>query len=104
MEANMAKKKLFKAGDRTILVDKYGDGSAEIKNRILSDEATLALELICRWGMVASHTKDGAALPAGAVVERAFDIAKLAYQHIKANRLDTAFPFGKVYPDDQENG
>lgn len=99
----MAKKKLIKAGDRTVLVDKYGE-VGEVKNRLLSDEATLALELICRWGMVAGNHKDGPALPPGAVVERAFDIAKLAYQHIKANRLDTAFPFGKVYPDDQENG
>lgn len=96
----MAKKRLIKAGDRTILAD----GSAEIKNRLLNDEAALALELICRWGMVAQHTKDSPVLPAGAVVERAFDIAKLTYQHIKTNRLDTPFPFAKVYPDDQENG
>ena len=99
----MAKKKLIKVGDRTVLVDKYGE-VGEVKNRLLSDEATLALDLICRWGMVAGNHKDGPALPPGGVVERAFDIAKLAYQHIKANRLDTAFPFGKVYPDDQENG
>lgn len=89
----MANKKLIKVGDRTILAD----GSMEIKNRLLSKEAELALELICRWGM-------DTAMPPGAVVERAFDIAKLSYQHIKDNRLDVPFPFAKVYPDDQENG
>ena len=92
----MAKKKLIKAGSRTIVVDKYGNGD-EVKNRLLSDEASLALELICRWGV-------DFAMPPGAVVEQAFDIAKLAYMHIKDNRMDVPFPFAKVYPDDQENG
>lgn len=91
----MAKKKLIKVGDRTVLVDKYGE-VGEVKNRLLSDEATLALGLICRWGMDST-------VPPGAVVERAFDIAKLAYMHIKDNRMDVPFPFAKVYPDDQEN-
>ena len=99
----MAKKRLIKAGDLTILVDRYGDHSADINNRLLSEEATFALGLIDRWGMVAGNHKDGPALPAGAVVERAFDIAKLAYMHIKDNRMDVPFPFAKVYPDDQEN-
>jgi hypothetical protein len=54
--------------------------------------------------MVTGNHKDGPALPPGAVVERAFDIAKAAFQHIKDNRMDVPFPFGKVYPDDKENG
>ena len=62
------------------------------------------MDLIARWGMLAHNHKDGLAMPAGAVVERAFDIAKLTFQHIKANRMDVPFPFAKVYPDDQENG
>ncbi len=99
----MAKKKLIKAGDRTILVERWGDG-AEIKNRLRSDEAIFAMSMIERWGMVATHQKEGPALPAGAVVERAFNIAKLTFQHIKENRMDVPFPFAKVYPDDQENG
>ena len=99
----MAKKKLIKAGDRTIVLRNYGE-MTEINNRIPSGEAAFALDLIARWGMVAGNHKDGPPLPPGAVVERAFDIAKLAYQHIKDNRMDVPFPFAKVYPDDQENG
>ena len=99
----MAKKTLIKAGDRTILFERWGNG-AEIKNRILNDEALLAMDLIARWGMLAHNHKDGLAMPAGAVVGRAFDIAKLTFQHIKANRMDVPFPFAKVYPDDKENG
>lgn len=99
----MAKKKLIKAGDRTIVLSKY-DEMGEVQNRILSGEAVLAMDLIARWGMITQNHKDGPILPAGAVVERAFDIAKLTFQHIKDNRMDVPFPFAKVYPDDQENG
>lgn len=93
----MAKKKLIKAGDFTFTMPNFNGEPGAIKNRVLSEEATFALGLIDRWGM-------DPALPPGAVVERAFDIAKLAYQHIKDNRMDVPFPFAKVYPDDQENG
>jgi hypothetical protein len=99
----MAKKTLIRAGDRTILVNRYGDG-AEIKNRLLSDEASLAVELIYRWGMETIHHNEGPILPPSAVVERAFEIAKLTFQHIKVNRMDVPFPFAKVYPDDQKDG
>lgn len=98
----MAKKKLIKAGDRTIVVNAYGE-MTEFQNRIPSGEAAFALDLIARWGMVAQHNKSGPVLPAGAVVERAFDIAKVAFQHIKDNRMDVPFPFAKVYPNDKEN-
>jgi F420-0:gamma-glutamyl ligase len=93
MEAKMAKKRLIKTGDLTIIVDEYGESS--ITNRILNDEAAFAMDLIMG---------DKSDRVPGAVVERAFEIAKLTYQHIKDNRMDTAFPFKKVYPDDQENG
>ena len=99
----MAKKTLIKAGDRTITVNRYGEGQ-EIKNRILNDEAHFAMSMIEQWGMVAQNHKDGPIRSARAAVERAFEIAKLTFQHIKDNRMDVQFPFAKVYPDDQENG
>ena len=85
----MAKKKLIKNGDRTIVVSQYGD-IQEVKNRIPSHEAGFAMDMILN---------DKSELPPGAVVERAFDIARLTFHHIKANRMDTPFPFSKVYLD-----
>lgn len=87
----MAKSKLIKSGDRTIVLRKYGEAE-EVRNRILNEEAAFAMSLIER-SMV------GPILPAGAAVERAFNISKLAFQHIKENRMDTPFPFSKVYLD-----
>lgn len=89
----MAKERLIKAGDRTIIVDAYGESS--ITNRILSEEAAFAMDLIMG---------DKSDRVPGAVVERAFEIAKLTFQHIKENRMDVPLPFKKVYPDDKENG
>lgn len=98
----MAKKKLIKAGDRTITVTGYGE-IGEIKNRIPSEEAQFAMGLIDRWGMVSGNSKDGPALPPGAVVDRAFSIARLTFQHIKEYRMDTPFPFVKVFGDAEKN-
>lgn len=98
----MAKRKLIKAGDRTISVTQYGE-MGEIRNRIQSEEAVFAMDLIARWGMVAVHGKEGPVMQPGAVVERAFDIARLTFEHIKANRMDTPFPFAKAFPDDSDN-
>lgn len=86
----MAKKTLIKAGDRTITTNGFGE-MTEIRNRILNQEAGFALDLIMG---------DKSDRPAGAVVVRAFSIAKLAFAHIKAQRMDVPFPFAKVYPDD----
>lgn len=80
---------MIKAGNRTIRVDDYGT-VGEFRNRILSDEAAMAMDLI-----LASVNSDK---PAGAVVERAFDIARLTFQHIKENRMDVPFPFAKAFP------
>ena len=87
----MAKKKLIKNGDRTIVVRQYGDVQ-EVRNRLPSNEAEFALDLIMSGGMASEK-------PPGAVVERAFDISRLTYAHIKANKMDTPFPFEKVYGD-----
>ena len=95
----MAKKKLIKFGDRTITVTNFGD-LGEVRNRAPSEEAVFAMEMIKHLGMVITQSKDGPAMVPGAVVERAFDIAKLTFQHIKANRMDTPFPFSKVYDYD----
>lgn len=89
----MAKNKLIKNGDRTIVVSPYG-GFSEIKNRSPNSEAGFALDLILN---------DESDRPAGAVVARAFSIAKLAFEHIKKNRMDTPFPFAKVYGDDSSD-
>lgn len=83
-------KKLVKAGTRTLVVNQYGEYS-EVRNRLPNDEASYAMDLIMH---------DQSDRPAGAVVERAFDIARLTFAHIKAHRMDTPFPFSKVYGDD----
>ncbi len=85
----MAKKRLIKNGDRTLLVTEHFD-ITEIKNRLPCDEASFAMDLIMG---------DKSARPAGAVVERAFDIARLTFAYVKANRMDVPFPFAKVYGD-----
>ena len=86
----MAKKKLIKTGDRTIVVSQYGD-LQEVKNRVPNSEAGFAMDLIL------NNKID---LPPGAVVERAFEIARLTYKHIKDYRMDLPFPFKKVYGDE----
>ena len=90
----MAKRKLVKSGDRTIVVGSFGE-FMEVKNRVPSVEAILAMEIIIA---------DSAERSPGAVVERAFTIAKLTMQHIKDNKMDAPFPFTKVYLDvDQDH-
>lgn len=95
----MAKKRLIKNGDNTIVASQYGD-IHEVKNRLPSSEACFAMDMIAKWGMFQG---DAAMIPPGAVVERAFDISRLTFAHIKANKMDTPFPFKKVYGDDQSN-
>lgn len=95
----MAKKQI-KVKDQTIVVNEYGDIRHDITNRVLSDEARLAVSLIEKWAMVTSQTGtslQGQLLKPGEVVERAFDIAHLTMKHIKANKLDAPFPFKKVF-------
>ena len=87
--------RLIKNGDSTLVLNEFDDGFSAIKNRAPNQEAGFAMDLIMG---------DKSDRVPGAVVERAFEIAKLTFQHIKDNRMDTAFPFKKVYPDDQENG
>ena len=90
-------KTLIKNGDSTLVVDTFDEHFVAVKNRTPSMEAGFAMVLIERL----CNATD---IPPGAVVERAFDIARLTYKHIKDNRMDAPFPFAKVYPDDQENG
>ncbi len=81
--------KMIKNGDHTMVVISDRE-IQEVRNRVPSREASFAMDLI---------ENDRSALPPGAVVERAFDIARLTFQHIKANKMDTPFPFKKVYGD-----
>lgn len=94
----MAKKKLIKVGDRTLTTSTYGE-VGEIRNRILNEEASFAMDMIQRWGLAMTHGKDGTIMQPGAVVERAFAISELAFKHIKENRMSAPFPFNKVYLD-----
>jgi len=97
-------KRLVKGGDHTFIVSKYGEFSHTIPNRVLSQEAQLAVSIIEKWAMVTSQTGaglQGALLKPGEVVERAFEIARLTHAHIKAHKLDAPFPFKKVFGDDQ---
>lgn len=87
LEMNM---KLVKCGDRTIVSKGFGPES-EIKNRLLGEEANFAMDLIMG---------DRSDRVPGAVVERAFAIAKEAFRHIKVNRMDTPFPFAKVFQNE----
>lgn len=90
----MAKRKLVKSGDRTIVVGSFGE-FMEVSNRVLNTEANLAAQIILA---------DQSDRAPGAVVERAFSIAKLTMQHIKDHKMDTPFPFKKVYGDaDQDH-
>jgi len=95
----MAKKQI-KVKDQTVIVNEYGDLRHEIANRVMGDEARLAVSLIEKWAMVASNTGtglQGQLLKPGEVVERAFDIAHLTMKHIKDNKMDAPFPFKKVF-------
>ena len=60
----------------------YGEVD-HINNRVVSEEAGFALDLIMA---------DRSSLPPGAVVERSFAIARLAFLHIKENRMDVPYP------------
>lgn len=97
-----ATKKFIKSGDRTIVVDSHR-GVSEIRNRMPNEEAVFAMGLIDKWAMVATQGHNGPAMKPGQVVDRAFEIARLTFQHIKEYRMDTPFPFAKVYGDAEKN-
>lgn len=84
---------MTKMGDQTLVDNEYGDFKS-IRNRINSEEAGFAMDLILN---------DKSDRVPGAVVERSFEIAKLTFQHIKENRMSVPFPFAKVYPDDSRD-
>jgi len=96
------KQKLIKSGDRTVVVDQH-NGVNEIRNRMPNEEAQFAMGLIDKWAMVATQGQNGQIMKAGEVVDRAFDIARLTFAHIKEYRMDAPFPFAKVYGDAKEN-
>jgi hypothetical protein len=94
MEPDMAKK-VIKNGDKSIVVDGYGDLTYELRNRVINEEAGFACKIILQTSANNSGMKPGA------VVEHAFEVARLTFEHIKANKMDTPFPFKKVFGDDQ---
>jgi hypothetical protein len=97
-----AKHRIIRRGDRTIVVNPY-KGVSEIRNRMPSEEAVFAMGLIDKWAMVATQGQNGPAMKPEEAVERAFYIAYLTFKHIKDKRMDTTFPFEKVYGDAEEN-
>lgn len=86
-------KKMIKNGDRTLVVSSFGE-IQEIRNRLPSQEAAFAMDLIMA---------DKSDRVPGAVVSRAFEISRLAHLHIKQFRMDMPFPFAKVYGDDKQD-
>ena len=91
-------KKVIKNGDKSIVVDKFGGIRNEVRNRTLNTEAGFACDIILKLSTNNSGMKPGA------VVEHAFEVARLTFEHIKANRMDTPFPFRKVFGDEVERG
>ena len=90
----MAKKKLIKSGDRTHVVTPYGEITS-IVNRVPNEEANFAMTMIEKWALGVGRGE--VLMKPEEAVERAFKIARLTFQHIKDNRMDTPFPFAKVY-------
>lgn len=97
----MAKKKLIKSGDRTIIVGGY-NGIEEVKNRVPNHEAHFAMLMIERWAMGVGRNE--ILMKPEEAVERAFHLAALTFQTIKDRGMDTPFPFKKVYLDVDQNG
>lgn len=93
----MAKKKLIKTGDRTIIASSYGDFT-EISNRVPNREACFAMAMIEKWALGVGRGE--VLMKPEEAVERAFRIAQLTYAHIKENRMEAPFPFAKVYDED----
>jgi hypothetical protein len=82
---------MIKVGDYTIV------GERALNSRVVNREAEFAMNMIEKWGLYHGDKQPGA------VVERAFAIAALTFQHIKENRMDSPFPFKKVYGDGEED-
>ncbi len=89
--------KVIKNGDNSIVVDRYGNVKHELRNRTVNAEAGLALDIILQL------STSGAIMKPGAVMEHAFEVARLTFAHIKANKMDTPFQFKKVFGDDQNS-
>lgn len=89
--------KIIKNGDKSIVVDGFGDLTYELRNRTMNAEAGFACDIILKL----SSGNHG--MKPGAVVEHAFEVARLTFAHIKANKMDTPFPFKKVFGDDQNS-
>lgn len=85
--------RVIKNGDNSIVVDGFGEIRHEMRNRTLNTEAGFACDIILNLSTNNSGMKPGA------VVEHAFEVARLTFEHIKANKMDTPFPFKKVFGD-----
>lgn len=90
--------KIIKNGDNSIVVGEFGGIRHELRSRTLNEEAGFACSIILNLSTNNSGMKPGA------VVEHAFEVARLTFEHIKANRMDTPFPFKKVFGDEVERG
>lgn len=89
--------KIIKNGDNSIVVGESGGIRHEMRNRTVNFEAGFACDIILNLSTNNSGMKPGA------VVEHAFEVARLTFAHIKANKMDTPFPFKKVFGDDQNS-
>lgn len=96
----MAKRKLIKSGDRTIIVSSFSS-IEEVRNRVPNAEAHFAMSMIEKWAMGVG--KNEILMKPEEAVQRAFYIAELTFQTIKDRGMDTPFPFKKVYGDDDQN-
>ena len=91
-------RKIIKNGDNSIVVGEFGGIRHELRNRTVNTEAGFACDIILKLSTSNSGMKPGA------VVEHAFEVARLTFEHIKANRMDSPFPFRKVFGDEVERG
>lgn len=96
----MAKKRLVKSGDRTIVVGGYS-GIEEVRNRVPNSEAHFAMMMIEKWAMGVGRNE--ILMKPEEAVERAFYIAELTFQTIRDRGMDTPFPFKRVYGDDDQD-
>jgi hypothetical protein len=95
------KMKMIKSGDRTIVVDVRGQMS-EITNLCISEEASFAKGMIDKYGMVAMKDSSGPLMTPHEVVDRAFEIARLTFEHIRVYDMDSPFPFNEVFGEKTE--
>lgn len=93
--------KMIKSGDRTIVMDVRGQIN-EIINCRISEEAQFAMGIIDKYGMVAMKASSGPLMTPHEVVDRAFEIARLTFEHIRVYDMESPFPFDEVFGEKTE--